>query len=82
MIAGAEIVTGIMIEIVVMIENVIGIRIVLAVMIQEVGVGHAPVLGSVQGTMIATGTCFMFRYICSTKTLLMCKIDSVISFFR
>ena len=55
MIAGAEIVTGIMIEIVVMIENVIGIRIVLAVMIQEVGVGHAPVLGSVQGTMIATG---------------------------
>uniref|UniRef100_A0A2P2LVE5 Uncharacterized protein n=1 Tax=Rhizophora mucronata TaxID=61149 RepID=A0A2P2LVE5_RHIMU len=55
MIIGAEIVTGIMIKIVVMIGNVTEIQVAAAVMILEVDIGHAPGPGNVLGIMIATG---------------------------
>lgn len=60
MIAGVEIVIGIMI--VDTIGNVIGIMIVLVAMIQEVAASRAQGLGSVQEIMIATGTSFPVKY--------------------
>ncbi|GKV44801.1 hypothetical protein SLEP1_g51953 [Rubroshorea leprosula] len=60
MIIGAEIVRGIVIEV------VLGIKSALGLMILEVTTGHIQGLGSAPGIMIATGTCLMISHACLT----------------